>query len=222
MPGMSSSAPLPDGLVAIVKQDCPTCVLVAPVLVDLAGRSSIITITQDDPTFPALADWVVHDSDLSMSWHNDIVTVPTLLKVENGTPTSRIEGWDREAWEAFTGMTELGPELPDWQPGCGSLSVDPNLTDELSVRFSGSAMTSRRVEIAALEDEWEAMYDRDWSDGLPVVPPTEARVLRMLEGTTRNPGRSSRSPRPISSNARWRRSRSTQYWRAADPSTFRL
>ena len=29
---MSSSAPLPDGLVAVVKQDCPTCVLVAPVL----------------------------------------------------------------------------------------------------------------------------------------------------------------------------------------------
>jgi len=46
-------------------------------------------------------------------------------------------------------------------------------------------MRSRRVEIAALEDEWEALYDRDWSDGLPVVPPTEARVLRMLEGTTR-------------------------------------
>ena len=51
-------------------------------------------------------------------------------------------------------------------------------------------MSSRRVEIAALEDEWEALYDRDWSDGLPVVPPTEARALRMLEGTTRSPTRS--------------------------------
>ena len=33
----------------------------------------------------------------------------------------------------------------------------------------------------------EAMFDRGWTDGLPVVPPTEARVLRMLEGTTRAP-----------------------------------
>jgi len=33
----------------------------------------------------------------------------------------------------------------------------------------------------------EALFDRGWTDGLPVVPPTEARVLRMLEGTTRSP-----------------------------------
>ena len=33
----------------------------------------------------------------------------------------------------------------------------------------------------------EALFERGWSDGLPVVPPTEARVLRMLEGTTRDP-----------------------------------
>jgi len=30
----------------------------------------------------------------------------------------------------------------------------------------------------------EALYDRGWTDGLPLVPPTEARVLRMLEGTS--------------------------------------
>jgi len=29
------------------------------------------------------------------------------------------------------------------------------------------------------------MFDRGWTDGLPVVPPTEARVLAMLEATTR-------------------------------------
>ena len=30
------------------------------------------------------------------------------------------------------------------------------------------------------------MFSRGWTDGLPVVPPTEERVLRMLEGTTRD------------------------------------
>ena len=39
---------------------------------------------------------------------------------------------------------------------------------------------SRAVELADLEDEVEAAYDRGWTDGLPVVPPTEERVLRML------------------------------------------
>ena len=49
-------------------------------------------------------------------------------------------------------------------------------------------LSSRRVEVPAAEDAWEAMWDRGWSDGLPVVPPTEARVRRMLEGTQRRPG----------------------------------
>ena len=41
-----------DGLVAVVKRDCPTCVLVAPVLADLAARTDLVVLTQDDPTFP--------------------------------------------------------------------------------------------------------------------------------------------------------------------------
>jgi hypothetical protein len=32
-------------------------------------------------------------------------------------------------------------------------------------------------------DEFEFFLDKPWSDGLPVVTPTEARVQRMLEGT---------------------------------------
>ena len=31
------------------------------------------------------------------------------------------------------------------------------------------------------------VFERGWSDGLPVVPPTPVRVLRMLQGTTRDP-----------------------------------
>jgi hypothetical protein len=41
-----------DGLVAIVKRDCPTCVLTAPVLGELARRAGITVYSQDDPTFP--------------------------------------------------------------------------------------------------------------------------------------------------------------------------
>ena len=39
--------------------------------------------------------------------------------------------------------------------------------------------------------EWgnpiEAGFERGWSDGLPVVPPTDERILRMLSATTREP-----------------------------------
>ena len=89
---------------------------------------------------------------------------------------------------ARSDRTDLGSDLPPARPGCGSLSVDPALVDELRARFGASVLASRRVEIADADDELEMMYARGWTDGLPVVPPTEARVLAMLEGTSRAAG----------------------------------
>jgi hypothetical protein len=36
-------------------------------------------------------------------------------------------------------------------------------------------------------DEFEFFLEKDWSDGLPVVTPTEARIARMLAATERDP-----------------------------------
>jgi len=41
--------------------------------------------------------------------------------------------------------------------------------------------------VAAEIDEFEFFLAKEWSDGLPVVTPTEARVQRMLAGTKRAP-----------------------------------
>ena len=44
---------LRDGLVAVVKEDCPTCQLVTPVLEEVRSAGMPLTvITQDDPAFP--------------------------------------------------------------------------------------------------------------------------------------------------------------------------
>ena len=46
-------------------------------------------------------------------------------------------------------------------------------------------------EILEAADDLEQInreYDmRGWTDGLPIIPPTEERVQRMLEGTRREP-----------------------------------
>ncbi len=180
---------LPSGVVAFVKRDCPTCELVAPVLAELAERVELTVYTQDDPAFPETVSERARldDTRLEMSWHHKVESVPTLLKVEEGAEVDRLEGWNRADWEAFTGVGGLGAGLPDWRPGCGSLSVDPDREAELQVRFAGSTLRSRRVPLAALEDPYEAIEARGWSDGLPVVPPTEERVMAMLKGTTRAP-----------------------------------
>lgn len=175
-------AAIPDGLVVVVKQDCPTCQLVAPALVDLDA----VVYSQDDPAFPdgvAVRD----DTGLDVSTALGIDVVPTLLHREAGAETGRAEGWDRARWRELSGVDDLGADLPDWKPGCGSRTHDPAVADELLVRARGHELAARRVELAGLEDEAEALYDRGWTDGLPVVAPTLPRVLRMVAATTRAP-----------------------------------
>jgi hypothetical protein len=113
--------------------------------------------------------------------------VPTLLKVANGKTEQRVEGWVRSEWQTITGVPDLGNELPEWRAGCGSRSVEPAIAEQLAARFGGERLASRQVEIGEAEDEAEACFERGWTDGLPVVPPTPERVLRMLSGTRRNP-----------------------------------
>ena len=184
---MSARPLLPNGLVAIVKRDCATCVMVIPVLERLMANAGATVYTQDDPTFPDGID-AIHDADLGVSWHHNIETVPTLLLVIDGREVDRTIGWSRAAWQELSGIADLGSELPVFRPGCGSLSVDPDREDALRARFGSSVLRARRVELATAEDDIEALFDRGWTDGLPVVPPTEERVLRMLTGTTRAAG----------------------------------
>jgi len=185
MPADAAPA-LPDGIVVVVKDECATCRTVVPVLAHLADSVPLTVYTQDDPAFP---DGVpsLHDDDLAVSWHHHIETVPTVIRVVDGVEADRTVGWHRDEWERITGVAPLGPDLPAMRPGCGSMSVDPDRVAELDVRFGASVLASRRIDVADAEDDIEMMYTRGWTDGLPVVPPTEERVMRMLAGTSRAP-----------------------------------
>ena len=63
----------------------------------------------------------------------------------------------------------------------------PDVYQRLMRRHSPHKLSSRRVELGSSEDPIEAAFARGWTDGLPVTPPTEERVARMLEGTTLSP-----------------------------------
>ncbi len=180
MSGMS------DGLAVFVKRDCPTCVLVMPVLAELRDAGLPLAVyTQDDPGFPEdLAD-VIDDRTLENSFRNDIETVPTLLRIDGGREAGRCVGWVRDEWADLSKLDGLGDGLPDFRPGCGSRSVEPGVAERLAVEYGDTAISARRIEVGPLEDDVEACFDRGWSDGLPVVPPTRERVWRMLQGTGR-------------------------------------
>ncbi len=179
-----------DGVVAIVKRDCPTCELVAPVLIMLGKAGSVdVILSQDDPTFPGGAV-VTDDTQLQHSWHIGVDAVPTIVRFVDGAEVERIVGWNTDQWAAFFPADPIATtfaDLPKWRPGCGSRTVEHGMPERLAARYDGAVLASRRVELAAADDEWEQMFRRGWSDGLPVVPPTPERVMRMLAGTTRSP-----------------------------------
>jgi len=62
------------------------------------------------------------------------------------------------------------------------------VAERLEAKHRGGALRSRKIEYGADDDPLEICFERGWSDGLPVTPPTDARVLRMLAGTRRRPG----------------------------------
>lgn len=60
------------------------------------------------------------------------------------------------------------------------------MAEKLEARYRGG-LASRKVEYGEHDDPMEVCFDRGWTDGLPVTPPTDERVLRMLKGTSRSP-----------------------------------
>ncbi|MEX2423733.1 MAG: thioredoxin [Acidimicrobiia bacterium] len=176
------SLPVHDGLLVVVKRDCETCHLVVDVLDQIPD---LVIASQDDPTFPHPD--VIDDTALELSWYLQTETTPTVYRIRDGEIVEQVAGWHRERWEETTGISGLGPGLPDTRPGCGSIIFEPDVHERLLREHSDSALRSRRVELGGSEDPFEAMFARGWSDGLPLVPPTEERVERMLAGTGRDP-----------------------------------
>ena len=62
------------------------------------------------------------------------------------------------------------------------------MAEKLEARHRGGVvLAARKVEYGENDDPIELCFERGWSDGLPVTPPTDERVLRMLKGTRRRP-----------------------------------
>ncbi len=136
------------GLVCFVKAECPTCQMVKPVLRQLRQADVTLTVfTQDD-------------TSLGISYRQRIEIVPTLMRVANGEPVERLEGWDRREWERMAGVNGLGEGLPGFRPGCGSRTLDPGMPETLALRYGGSRMPSWRIQVGALKDEVETTLAR--------------------------------------------------------------
>lgn len=194
-------------LLCFVKEDCPTCGLSMP-LIEAAFRKfgksvEVLAIGQDREGNDTLVERhgltvpMLDDSALKVSFKYDIEIVPTIILTDaEGIEQRRIIGFGKEDWQdlysELARMTkESAPHLdwivyPDLRPGCGSKSCEPGIAERLQAEAEGSPIRARRIEIAEQDDIFEFMFDQGLTDGLPVVPPTPERVIRMLRGTRRD------------------------------------
>ena len=179
--------PIPDGLIVIAKRDCPTCTLIEPLLAELVdGELPLTVYVQDDSDFAFGLAGRVFDATLEHSYRLNTEFVPTLIRIEGGREAARAFGWHRGEWQQVSGRPQLGAALPEWRAGCASNTLEAGVAEDLKVRFGDTGLAARHITLGDAEDAIEACYERGWSDGLPLVPPTPQRVLRMLAGTTRS------------------------------------
>ena len=68
-------------LIAVIKNDCPTCQLLIPTLDNLGKAGKVTVVLQDEIDFPSEADWVIDDKELEVSWNLNLDSVPTLLQI---------------------------------------------------------------------------------------------------------------------------------------------
>jgi peroxiredoxin len=194
-------------LVCFVKHDCETCAVAAPVLEAMhrayGAAADVVLISQSgDDTAPfaahhALTMPVLDDRSCETAFAWDIESVPSVFWLDaQGVVATAFEGFVRGDWEALSTDMAASADLPAaridweslpaWRPGCGSKHLDPSVFDALRAQASGSPIRARRIEVAPSDDVAEFMFDQGFSDGLPLVPPSPERVMRMLGGTHRD------------------------------------
>jgi hypothetical protein len=187
-------------LVALVKHDCPVCDQVLPVL-DAAreqgGGIRIVSQSSAEDTAGqaqrlGLTNTPEVDDDLTLSVRFDPDAVPAVILLDGGSERARTEGLDRPKLSDLADQAGITLELdglPERRPGCASITRDPVVAARLQAQQARAdgRLKARELEIGELEDPIEALFDRGYSDGLPLVPPMPAKVVEMLDATSRHP-----------------------------------
>jgi len=168
-------------LLLFVSEECPTCTLtlrrLAPVVSELTAAGLSVAAVFEDPLEVAarvarrtgFAGTVLSEpAPYEVSGAYELASLPTIVLVDSsGEQLGRVVGWDADALEALLPVS-VTDETPRRKPGCAA----KNTYDPASLRALDGAGF----------DELEEMFERGWTDGLPVIPPTRERVDAMLAG----------------------------------------
>src|SRR3954452_17026799 len=185
-------------LLIFASEECPTCALalrrLRPVVAPLREAGVGVAVVFEDPLEVAarvaretrvrgtvLAEPAPYETSRAYA----LDSLPTTFLLDrDGSVAGSAVGWDAGGLAALVGRAcaavgarapAITDEPPRTKPGCAAKST----YDQEMLAL---------IESAGASDEMEDMFERGWSDGLPVAPPTRARVDAMLGG--RDPQRS--------------------------------
>ena len=191
-------------LLFFFQTDCPTCQLIAPYLNQAALQGALISgMSQDDEATTrawvssmAIGFPVTVDTDLRASRAYDPLVVPTLFLVDDDDKVLESHaGFDKPALNAlasamgFRAFAPMDDGAPSMKPGCTSRHRETAVAGEPAAfvdLYAAHGAAASRLEVSDDED-LDEYCAAEFGDPLPVVPPTEARVARMLAGCRLNP-----------------------------------
>jgi peroxiredoxin len=172
-------------LLLFVSEECPTCTLtlrrLAPLVPELTAAGVPVAAIFEDPLEVAArvarragftGTVLSEPAPYEVSGAFELVSLPTAVLVDpSGRETGRVVGWDADGLSTLLSVSPTD-EPPRRKPGCAA----KNTYDAASLRALDGAGF----------DEFEEMFERGWTDGLPVIPPTTERVEAMLGGRDRD------------------------------------
>lgn len=199
-PAVLGYTPGKAALLVFFEADCPTCQITLPYLNALKDSVQIVGISQDDE--PATQQFIAQlgigfpveiDRDLHVSRAFDPQSVPSLFLLDEGGRVQRtVVGFDKASLNelaAAVGHSAIAPEhdgAPAWKPGCSSRHLEPEAKVEGDPRdIHLLRRAGDRASRTSLSEEHDLVEFcmKHYGDALPVVPPTEERVQKMLDAS---------------------------------------
>jgi peroxiredoxin len=188
-------------LLAFLETDCPTCRLTIPYLNrlwrELGEIVDVIALSQDAeaPTRELIEQTQIEfpisiDDDLTITKLYDPISVPTLFLISTeGRVQRTLNGFDKRVLNEIATTIAGAPVIiaepydgtPESKFGCTSRHLEPNTDGKLASAanpYQKKGGRASRIELDESIDPFE--YCMQFGDPLPVVPPTVARVEKML------------------------------------------
>jgi peroxiredoxin len=179
-------------LVVFAAEECPTSAMtirrLAPLVDSLATLGVTVAAVFEDPLEVAArvarragfrGPVLSEPEPFEVSRAYELVSVPTTVLVDRDrNAVGRVVGWDAD-W-----LDELIAQACG-RVGAAALSVThdaPSRKPGCAAKNTYDADTLRAMDTTPGVDELEEMFERGWTDGLPVIPPTRERVQAMLGG----------------------------------------